>query len=118
MTVNRKIARIATAAALATAGVIGYAGSAAAGTNGQQVTISTRWSDQIRMCGRNQADQEACTGWIASPNDWTPVPGWWWKGEITIQGWQSETGEYRIGYCDVPPEQASDWTQCALYGTL
>ncbi|WP_017239921.1 hypothetical protein [Streptomyces sp. SS] len=118
MTMYGKLARVLAATALATAGLVGYAGSAAAGTNGQQVTVSTRWSDQIRMCGRNQYDQESCTGWIASPNLWTPVPGWWWKGEVFIEGWRHDTGESYYGYCDVPPEQASDWTECHLWGTL
>ncbi|MEV5282914.1 hypothetical protein [Streptomyces sp. NPDC051994] len=82
------------------------------------MSVSTRWSDQIRICGHNHADEEACTGWIATPNTWTSLPGWWWKGELVIQGLQNENGESRVGYCDVPPSQPDDWTQCNLYGTL
>ncbi|WP_329395298.1 hypothetical protein [Streptomyces melanogenes] len=103
---------------LAAAGLLAGAGTATAGGNGQQVTVSTRWSDQIRICGRNQADEQSCTGWIASPNPWTPLPGWWWKGELVIQGYQQDTGEYRLGYCDVPTSQSDNWTKCNLYGTL
>ncbi|MFD9567479.1 hypothetical protein [Streptomyces sp. NPDC059994] len=115
---NTAAAAAAAGVGLAAAGLLAGAGTAAAGTNGQQVTVSTRWSDQIRICGRNQADEEACTGWIATPNAWTALPGWWWKGELVIQGYQQENGEYRVGYCDVLPSQPSDWTQCNLYGTL
>ncbi len=114
----QKITLSTAGAALAAVGLLAGAGTATAGTSGQQVSVSTRWSDQIRICGRNHVGDAACTGWIATPNAWTSLPGWWWQGELTIQGYQQETQEYRVGYCDVPPSQPSDWTQCNLYGTL
>ncbi|MFE5714116.1 hypothetical protein ACFQ7J_25265 [Streptomyces sp. NPDC056501] len=113
---------VAAATVLSGAALITAAGPAAAGTNGQQVSVSTRYSDQIRVCGYNQADSWVCTDLINSPNYWTSVGGWWWKGTVVIYGVQydtpSRTHVTRAAQCYVPPSQSGDWTNCDVAGTL
>lgn len=52
----------------------------------------TRDSDRIFICGHNQSDTLVCTDWIATPQTWAFVSGWWWKGKITITGEQFDAG--------------------------
>jgi len=108
--------------ALAAAALITTAAPATAGTNGQQMAISTRYSDVVQMCGNNQNGVRVCTGWISTPNYWTKVYGWWWKGEVEFWGIQYDgPGGYevhRYSYCNVPASQADDWTWCDEAGDL
>lgn len=112
---------VAAATVLSGAALVTAAGPASAGTNGQQVSVSTRYSDQIRVCGYNQADSWVCTGLIDSPNYWTGVGGWWWKGTVVLYGIEHNPNHTYVTYsatCNVPVSQSDDWTYCDVAGTL
>ncbi|MEO6087209.1 MAG: hypothetical protein ABIQ18_29270, partial [Umezawaea sp.] len=114
---------LAATTALAGVGLLVGAGPASAADNGQQVSISTRYSDYVTLCGLNQDSAYICTGWVPTPNYWTTVNSWWWKGEVDITGRQVDTANgnnnvYRYGVCWVPVAQPGDVTYCDLAGKL
>ncbi|MFF4448328.1 hypothetical protein [Streptomyces sp. NPDC001502] len=112
----------ATAAALGMAyiGILATAGPAAAASNGQTVAVGTRYSDRIFICGHNQSDTLVCTDWIATPQTWAFVSGWWWKGEITITGEQLDAGQpvKRRAKCQVPVSYPSSLFWCETKNQL
>ncbi|MGX1886882.1 hypothetical protein [Streptomyces sp. NPDC055287] len=119
---RKNVAMTVGAIALAFGGVLGTAGQSFAGSNGQQVAVSTHYSDEISLCGNNQNGDFDCTGYLPSPNQWTQVSGWWWKGVVIVYGVRYDTAdgspEYRMAECEVPVRQAADWTWCDLYNEL
>ncbi|WP_406326790.1 hypothetical protein [Streptomyces sp. NBC_00203] len=121
---TRRVGLIAAAAVLTVTGMFTGASSAAAGTNGQQVVIATHYSDQIQVCGPSQgSDLSVCHDWMASPDKWTKVPGWWFKGKVWIHGHRQDNNgtiddEWRLASCDVPVSQADDWFWCDTYNQL
>ncbi|MEU0007827.1 hypothetical protein ABZ079_26960 [Streptomyces sp. NPDC006314] len=114
-------AGIAAVAAVAGIAVFTGAAPAAAGTNGQQVIVATHYSDKISICGGNQNGDYTCTG-VNTPDGYTHVPGWYWRGWIRITGTQLDSGKpggtIRVADCWVPKEQDGDWTYCYTYDRL
>lgn len=84
--------------------------AAFAGTNGQQIDVGTYHSYSVRICGTNQNNSYTCW-WGNTPNYWTPVYGWWWKGTVQVLFCYSYnlTGCYAVGYWNVPAAQSSNW---------
>ncbi|MER6029828.1 hypothetical protein [Streptomyces sp. NPDC001851] len=86
---------------------------AQAGTNGQQVAVSTWHSDKARVCGYNQNHTYACTPWFSTPGSgWYGVAGYWFKGDVFITGVNAVTGAARHVTCNIPKSQSGDWTLC------
>ncbi|MFC0844010.1 hypothetical protein ACFH04_09845 [Streptomyces noboritoensis] len=99
------------AAALAAAtGVMASSGSASAGSNGQQVRVSTYYSDYARVCGVNQHGVHVCTPWFDTPGSgYHGQTGWWFKGRTTIEGVNADNGQHRKVTISVPVSQSGDW---------
>ncbi|KUJ70227.1 hypothetical protein ACZ90_04815 [Streptomyces albus subsp. albus] len=114
--IKRKLGGAAAAAlALAGAGVLVAAGPAAAGTNGQHLSVRTHYADEVMACGDNQNGDWVCTPWYHTQRDsWTDFQGYWWKGTVNIYS-AEHTSLYdvtREAYCYVPPSQNGDWVFC------
>src|SRR5438105_732127 len=89
--VGRMAIRVALSCAVA-AGVVAATGSPASADSGaRQISVHTRYSDWIRACGHNQNDKWVCTD-RNTPNAWTRIPNWWWKGEVDIYGEDDTAG--------------------------
>ncbi|WFB10564.1 hypothetical protein LRS74_28670 [Streptomyces sp. LX-29] len=103
------------AVALAGAGVFVSAGPAAAGTNGQQLSVKTHYADNVRLCGDNQNGDWACTPAVNTRRDgWTDFRGYWWKGEVYVYSVEhtNRYDETRTATCWVPESQKGDWVFC------
>ncbi|MEU7583552.1 hypothetical protein AB0B50_38940 [Streptomyces sp. NPDC041068] len=110
-----RILSIAATAAATTMAVVGSAGTASAGTNGQQVKVSTYYSDQISVCGTNHKGHFDCTPRFKVPGkEYRGVAGYWFKGVVDIHGYNSNTGKHRLAHCTVPERQASNWKYCDM----
>ncbi|MFD3537155.1 hypothetical protein [Streptomyces sp. NPDC058664] len=115
MSVRKKAATTAAAAALAFAGVLGSAGQSFAGSNGQQIrfhdTSTVVYS--IRIQGYNQ-NGESVSGCFSTPSRDTWINGWWWKGEVGVTFYRNSSCSFATYYGDeivwVPTEQSGDWT--------
>ena len=99
--------RVASAAvAVAVAGVMaGYAPSAYAGTDGQQIALNFNYSncgttygppEDVRITGQNQSGQpvtwQGASGYIFPPNAYTL--NWWWRGVVTVTWRKAHTNQY------------------------
>ena len=112
MTRIRKLAVSAAAIGALAAPIVG-ATIAQAGTNGQQVAVSTYYSDEVDVCGYNQNGTHTCTGWFATPGSgYTGRAGYWFKGTVDIYGLNDNTGTQRHVTCNVPTSQSGNWTYC------
>ncbi|MEU7282203.1 hypothetical protein AB0A69_26005 [Streptomyces sp. NPDC045431] len=114
---TRKLVRSATVgiASIGLAAVtLSGATTASAGSNGNKLKVHTTYADQIQLEGYNQHGDKVTTRWIATPDAWTWVHGWWWKGNVKVKG----TGIYKgkkvskTVTCFVPGEAADDWINC------
>ncbi|KUJ64931.1 hypothetical protein ACZ90_53425 [Streptomyces albus subsp. albus] len=114
----RKLGVAAAALAITGAGLLAGAGPAAAGTNGQQLAVSSRWADQLYACGHNQDDRYVCSGWKQSPDFWTYFPGYWFKGDVTVYGLRNGYNEVLVAKCSVPKSQDGDWSYCLTNGEI
>ncbi|MFD4635395.1 hypothetical protein ACFVYR_37575 [Streptomyces sp. NPDC058284] len=86
------------------------AATASAGTNGQQVQVSTYYSDRAKVCGTDQNGSHVCTGWFQTPGSgYYGVPGYWFKGKATIHGINDNTGTKRQVDVTVPKSQSGNW---------
>ncbi|MFJ5532959.1 hypothetical protein [Streptomyces sp. NPDC093261] len=86
---------------------------AQAGTNGQQVAVSTWHSDKARVCGYNQHNKYACTPWFRTPGSgYYGAPGYWFAGTVLITGVNEVTGHAYKATCGVPKSQSGNWTYC------
>ncbi|MGA5069065.1 hypothetical protein ACPB9E_35740 [Streptomyces exfoliatus] len=113
--ITRRIGHAAAVSALAAAGVVGFSGSATAGTNGQQLVFHDGLGSvySIKVWGSNQNGQyvEHC---FNTPATDTYLAGWWWKGYVGLEGF-SGTGcggqqiVVRPSLGPVPEQQAGDW---------
>ncbi|GGT14543.1 hypothetical protein [Streptomyces purpureus] len=118
MSFVRTGAMAATTLAIAGATLLGSTTASYAGTNGQQVKVNTRYSDEVKVCGTNHRGEYKCTPWFDTPggrNDYHGKSGYWFKGKMTITGIQSETGKKRTMKCSVPKSQSANWTYCNGY---
>ena len=112
MTPIRKAA-IAVAALGAAALPLTGATAASAGTNGQQVAVSTYYSDKVQVCGHNQNNAWVCTGYFNTPGTgYTGRAGYWYKGQVTITGVRNSPHQVRTAYCNIPVSQSGDWSYC------
>ena len=115
MNLRKKVATIAGAAALAFASVLGSAGQSFAGSNGQQIrfhdTSTVVYS--IRIQGYNQ-NGDSVSGCFSTPSKDTWISGWWWKGEVSVTFYKTNSCSFATYYDDiiawVPDEQSGDWT--------
>ncbi|MGC0417784.1 hypothetical protein [Embleya sp. AB8] len=93
---------------MAAGAVVTGAGSASAGSNGQQIEFVDLYGKtlSIRIEGRNQ-NGEWVSGCFYTPSDQTYIQGWWWKGNITFThyaatgcrfDYQSQKTEYVAPY--------------------
>ena len=80
------------------------------GTNGQQIDVGTYHSYSVQICGTNQYNNYVCGAWN-TPNYWTPIYGWWWKGwaRITFCYGYNLTQCYAANYYWIPASQSGDW---------
>ena len=106
-------------AALIGGGMVPLAGAASAqtadaqGRNGQQIMVSTHFSDAVEICGDNQNGKWVCSPVFRTPgNGYTKLRGWWWKGTVAISGYNDNSSKVRHMNCEVHEEEYSDWTQC------
>lgn len=107
----------------ASAAAVGPSGTSASVTSATtyhnfQVSVRTRYSDKIRICGHNQKSDSVCSPWTASPNAWTEIPHWWWNGEIYIEGYQYTGSNTRYMYCVLPSSSTSTVVYCDGYSYL
>lgn len=101
---------LSAAALVAATGVMASSGSASAGSNGQQVRVSTYYSDYARVCGPNQHSMHVCTPWLDTPGSGCHgKAGWWFKGRTTIEGVNADTGRHRKVTINVPMSRPSEW---------
>jgi hypothetical protein len=88
-------------------------GIASAGTNGQQVAVSTWYSDEVYVCGDNQNGDYTCSNWFATPGTgYTELPNSWWKGEIFITGYDETNGQYYYATFTVPVSMSGNVYDC------
>jgi hypothetical protein len=74
-----------------------------------EVNVQTARSDQITVCGYNQSGAAVCHPWVASPNSYTLLSGWWWHGAIFVYGFQFNGGynECAVEYV-LPPSSSTN----------
>ncbi|MGA4960484.1 hypothetical protein [Streptomyces lavendulocolor] len=121
MSVRRKLATTAGAAALAFAGVLGTAGVASAGSNGQQIyfydTLSNVYSIHLQGYNQNGDYWQLC---VNTPQKETWVGGYWWKGNVEVSYYSNRDcpGNARAykNYW-VPTSQSGDWVTINSAGT-
>ncbi|MEV5874813.1 hypothetical protein AB0L75_11370 [Streptomyces sp. NPDC052101] len=79
-----------------------------------QVTVHTNYADSIQVYGTNQYGNEAETGWIPTPNAWTRVPDYWWRGTVTVHGIGRHNGRTVESYatCRVVPGGTPNYADC------
>lgn len=94
------------------------ADSAHAGTNGQQLSVTTYYTRYLRISGTNQNGQKVqwpSYGPLApskiqpDPYRKTSVSGWWWVGTVTIAVSTSPSGPWQYCTVNVPKSQSDDW---------
>ncbi|MEZ0113841.1 hypothetical protein ABH920_007875 [Catenulispora sp. EB89] len=110
---SKKLAATLTAVATIALPVVA-AGTASAGTNGQQVAVSTWYSDEVKICGTNQNNKpNVCTPKFSVPgSSYVGLKGWWYKGWVTITGYDNDNGSVRTARCYIPASQSGDWVYC------
>ncbi|WP_055491689.1 hypothetical protein [Streptomyces sp. TP-A0356] len=79
-----------------------------------QVTVHTNYADDIQVSGINQYGNYVETGWIATPNAWTRVPNWWWRGSVTVHGVGRHNGRTLESYvsCRIVPGGTPNYADC------
>lgn len=83
------------------------------GGYGQQIAVSTHFSDEVEICGRNQRLEWKCSPHFRTPGKgYTKLRGWWWRGPVTIKGYNDNSSKVRTMKCWVPQESQSDWKEC------
>lgn len=122
MRTSMKLGKLAAVIALASGGaLLASEGAAVAGTNGQQVGVynANTNSTSQDICGYNQYDNWACTGWSPSnPRGSVAVRyNYWFKSASGIYGYQNvriylNTGGYYS--CYVPPVSNSNIWICTI----
>lgn len=93
-----------------------WTGRAAAGSNGQQLTVNAGclWNS-VTVTGRNHAGTIAT--WRRTNTSLVPcypstvsTNGWWWVGNVTITVRGGVSGNrVKVCYANVPKTQPSDW---------
>ncbi|GGV96809.1 hypothetical protein GCM10015535_66920 [Streptomyces gelaticus] len=118
-TMSRRFGAAAATLALAGTGLFAGAGSAAAGTNGQQLSFSSSFVDKVYACGSNQNGVRVCSGWrdVSSPT-WTDLHGYWWKGAVDVYGLKNGVNYVYAATCYVPEKQSGDWYFCNTGGKI
>jgi hypothetical protein len=100
----------ATLGALA-CGLLGAgAGTASAGTNGQQINYYSHYAYAQCTTGKNQSNETTrnCTQLRIGSN---PDQGYFWVGPVTII-WYHTDHTYTSSPCDIPISQTSDSFTC------
>ncbi|GGP34857.1 hypothetical protein [Streptomyces abikoensis] len=114
----RAVAGIGLAAVLATTGVVATAGTALAGTNGQQVSVRDTKANlnSVRLTGKNQHG-EPVTTCVDFNGPIAKKAGWWWKGGISLKGYSGFGCSGRVlrsANKSVPETWDSDWFEIRL----
>ncbi|MFB8089401.1 hypothetical protein [Streptomyces sp. NPDC055992] len=118
-------ARAAVAAgslALAATGLIAGAGTAAAGSNGQQISYTDHATPGLRhsieLYGYNHNGEESLGCFTINSGGTTQIGGWWWRGDLVVKAYNTSncTNGYSWGtHVAVPYSQSSDWTYVTGY---
>ncbi|OPC77031.1 hypothetical protein B4N89_41385 [Embleya scabrispora] len=67
-----------------------------------QINIHTKYSDWVRVVGKNQHGDPVMHTWN-TPNDWTLAKGWWWDSDVivTIDGHDETHNRRKTVTCDL-----------------
>ncbi|SEL29248.1 hypothetical protein [Streptacidiphilus jiangxiensis] len=114
----RKIATLAGATVLALTAGVGLAGTAHAGTRGQQILLlnNTGYTSSFWVSGRDQNGNFA-GGCFATTGYQTWVSGWWWTGNVTAAAYHGTTNCSGSAYTQtdayIPTSSSNDWQAVA-----
>ncbi|MFD7631268.1 hypothetical protein ACFV7Q_35530 [Streptomyces sp. NPDC059851] len=120
MQIRRKAVTAVATLGMAVACLAVGAGTAAAGTNGQQIKLFDTSStvNSFRLSGPDQSGQWVSRCWNRQGMT-TYASGWWWKGTVQVDyyhGSNCNSGYWASTSVEVPRHQDhSDWTQLYLH---
>lgn len=118
-----RVGVVAAGLALAAAGVLTSAGTASAGSNGQQISYTDHagagYRHSIEIYGYNQNGEESLGCFNINSGGTTKIGGWWWRGDATVKVFNSYNcqNNYSWGtHVSVPFSQSGyDWTDVTGY---
>ncbi|MFI6640064.1 hypothetical protein [Streptomyces sp. NPDC050504] len=118
-------ARTATAvvtAALAATGVLVGAGTASAGSNGQQIIFRDKampnYRHSVELYGYNHNGEETLGCFNINSGGTTYISGWWWRGPLTVKSYNSYNCQNSYSWgtnISVPYSQSDDWVTVTGY---
>lgn len=93
-------------------GLLG-AGTASAGTNGQQINYYSHHSYGQCTTGKNQEGKSIsnCTS-FAAPAGSNKDEGYWWVGQVNITWYNIDHRSTAHSTCDVPKNYSGDFFNC------
>ncbi|MFI6444959.1 hypothetical protein [Kitasatospora sp. NPDC050543] len=115
MKISRRLATGAAVLGIAAGSMVGAAGPASAGTNGQQIIFrdSLGIAGSVNITGYNNSGQYV-SKCAPTPNHDNYVSGWWWVGKVSIYGYKGAgcpvNGAVTYGTANIPAQQSGDWT--------
>ncbi|ATZ25273.1 hypothetical protein ACFZBM_27030 [Streptomyces lavendulae] len=122
MTSSKKFLMGLAAAGLAASSVIGGAGAAFAGSNGQQIVFhdvqapNAPHAYSIKITGTNQNGQPVSRCFFTEGEEWYNVNGYWWVGQVSYQTYYNAkcTGATIVSRTAwIPKERTGDWVAIA-----
>ncbi|MFG2863631.1 hypothetical protein [Streptomyces sioyaensis] len=117
MSRKRKLVVALTATAFGLS-IVGTNSAQAATYSSVEVYVSTYYSDEVVLCGRNQNDTYVCSPTFATPGSgYTKLSGWWWKkgSQIEITGHNKSNNTYpKVKFRIGPPHNGSEHP-CTVY---
>jgi hypothetical protein len=88
---------------------------ALAGSDGQQLIVSTNAStNSVKISGDNQIGKEVHQT-LNTPTGTTEDSGYWWENTVEITSYTGTNGsgtDIETVSCDVPVSQGSNWFNC------
>lgn len=111
---RRRIGIACTALAMSIGSVLVATPAQASQYAAHQLTVHTRYADQISLCGTNQHHVHVCTPTYKTPNDWTRITGWWWFGTVQVNEYAhfSWGGAWRTTYCNSDHSPSRGYVAC------
>ncbi|GGV25250.1 hypothetical protein GCM10010495_46380 [Kitasatospora herbaricolor] len=113
---SRKLAGAAAILTVVAGSLVGAAGPASAGSNGQQIVFrdSLGIADSIRIWGYNNYGSYVGVCQSTPVHD-NYISGYWWRGSVSIYGYKGvgcpTNGAVIYGTATIPTSQSgSDWT--------
>lgn len=103
--------------ALAMAGVVGLPGTASAGSNGQQIEYYDYRSDtySVRVYGYDQTGSRVIQC-FNTPSKSNVLSGWWWKGDVSIDGFGDSNCGRSPGQNPSPQHLTTSWVPTSYAG--